>query len=132
VQHRFFALQQTSIDNLQMTERRQSPTERRLGRRAPFVAAVHQRVGARSELALAQNLGETGIQLKRVAGRAYLPRTRVALAFELPDGGGLVTVRGQVVFERAEGAYQATGVQFEALSAHDRARIARFLDERLS
>jgi hypothetical protein len=70
-----------------MQERRRAPVERRRGRRVPFVAAVAQKVGANVELALAQNLGPTGIELKRAAGSAYLPRTPVSLSFELPDGG---------------------------------------------
>jgi hypothetical protein len=110
-----------------MTERRRAPGERRAAGRAPLVAAVRQRVDGDVQLALSQNLGPTGIALRRVPGRAYLPRTPVSMAFALPDGGDLVHVRGAVVFERADGAYQTTGVRFEDLSPLDRARILRFL-----
>jgi hypothetical protein len=80
------------------------------------------------ELALAQNLGPTGIELKRPSGvRACPPRTPVRLAFELPDGGDLVHVEGAIVFARAAGAYQSCGVRFESVSHRDRARILRFL-----
>jgi hypothetical protein len=102
--------------------------ERRRGRRAPFVAAVRHKVGTDVQLALAQNLGPTGIELKRPAGITYLPRTPVSLAFELPDGGDLVRVQGAVVFERAAGAgYQTCGVRFAQLSPLDHARILRAL-----
>jgi hypothetical protein len=115
-------------ENGVMQERRRAPVERRRGRRAPFVAAVKHEVGAEVQLALAQNLGPTGIELKRPAGRAYLPRTPVTLAFELPDGGDVVRVQGAVVFERAAGpGYQTTGVRFLALSPLDHARIMRAL-----
>ena len=55
----------------------------------------------------------------------------MTLKFELPDGGELIHVRGQVVFERAEGSWQTTGIQFESISLADRARIARYLDSKL-
>ena len=110
-----------------MQERRRTPVDRRGGRRAPFVAAVRHRIGPEVELALAQNLGPTGIELKRPAGRAHLPRTPVSLAFELPDGGDVVRVQGAIVFERAAGSYNTTGVRFLQLSALDHARILRAL-----
>src|SRR5262249_5719176 len=100
--------------------------ERRRGRRAPFVAAVKHKVGGEVQLALAQNLGPTGIELKRPAGRAYMPRTPVTLAFELPDGGDVVRVQGAIVFERASTpGYQTTGVRFLAMTPLDHARIIR-------
>jgi hypothetical protein len=118
-----------------MNDRRSAPPERRRARRTPFIAAVRHTVcigstdgAATVELALAQNLGPSGIELKRPAGgRACLPRTPVRLAFELPDGGDLVHVEGAIVFERAAGAYQSCGVRFESVSHRDRARILRFL-----
>ena len=111
-----------------MHDRRRTPVERRTGRRAPFVAAVRHDVAGQTELALAQNLGPTGIELKRPAGRAYLPRTPVSLAFELPDGGDLVQVQGAIVFERAASdGFQTSGVRFLALSPLDHARIQRLL-----
>ncbi len=110
-----------------MQDRRRAYVERRRGPRAPFVAAVRHKVGEEVQLALAQNLGPTGIELKRPPGRAYLPRTPVSLAFELPDGGDVVRVQGAIVFERAAGGYQTTGVRFLALSPLDHARIMRAL-----
>jgi hypothetical protein len=109
-----------------MIERRRSSRERRRSLRAPLVAAVRERVGGEVRLALAQNLGERGIALRRVAGTCRLA-TPMALAFELPDGGGLVNVRGAVVFERADGGYLSTGVRFEDLTPLDHARIVSYL-----
>ena len=114
-----------------MTDRRVARLDRRAGRRAPFVAAVRTaRPGQRDQvqLALARNLGEDGMELCRAPSGDWGARTRVALAFELPDGGEIVEVRGAVVFERAEGRWRSTGVRFEGISAVDRARIARYLD----
>ena len=110
-----------------MFDRRSSPRDRRRAARAPLVTAVRQRIGGDLQLALAQDVGATGMCLKRVPGRAYLPSTPVSMAFELPDGGDLVRVRGAVVFERAEGSYQMTGVRFEDLSPLDHARILRYI-----
>src|SRR4051812_1323470 len=101
-----------------MVERRRLPVagDRRRARRAPFVASVLKQVGDVTSLALAQDLGESGIQLRRVAGPVYQPTTPISLAFELPDGGELIRVRGEVVFERAEGSWHTVGVRFEAIS----------------
>ena len=108
-------------------ERRKIIAERRAALRAPFVAAVRQRVGSEVQLALAQNVGERGIELRRSAGRVYLPRTPVSLQFELPDGGAPIRVLGSIIFERPHGTYQATGVRFESISPADRARLSEFV-----
>jgi hypothetical protein len=114
-----------------MVERRRLPGlgDRRRARRVPFVASVLKKVGAETTLALAQDLGDGGIQLRSTRGCPM--STSVSLAFELPDGGELIRVRGAVVFERAEGSWHTVGVQFEMISLSDRQRIARYLDARL-
>jgi hypothetical protein len=109
-----------------MSDRRKSDLERRKAQRTPFVAAVKQESGREVELALMQDLGTDGARLKRVGG-ARAPRSAVSLSFELPDGGDLVRVQGAVVFERAAGGYQTTGIRFTAMTARDHARIARLL-----
>jgi hypothetical protein len=109
-----------------MTHLRRSPEERRRARRQPFVAAVRQEGAAGVALALAQNLGEEGMELRCVAGAGV--RAPVSLAFELPDGGALVEVRGAVVWARAEGRFETAGVRFSGLSPRDHDRIVRFLD----
>jgi hypothetical protein len=112
-------------DNSHMIERRSASPDRRREARAPLIAAVKEGVGSEVQLALAQDVAPTGIRLKCVPGAA--PRTTVSMSFELPDGGDLVRVRGAVVFERAEGSYQMTGVRFEDLSPLDHARIVRYI-----
>ena len=115
-----------------MTDRRRTPNERRRAERAPFVAAVRERAGdgpnAWEELALARNLGETGMEIRRVR-RSEAP-TSIMLAFELPDGGAMVEVDAEVVWGRPEGRFETAGVRFGKLSAADRARIARYLCKR--
>ena len=112
-----------------MTDRRQTPRERRTARRAPFVAAVRQHHGQEIGLALAQDLGESGMKLRCLPDSARPTSGAITLSFELPDGGELLSIEGAVVFARAEGAYQTTGVRFLSISSRDRSRIARFLDD---
>jgi hypothetical protein len=112
-----------------MLERRLAPSagDRRRSQRAPFIASVRQRCGGQVELALAQNLGEHGMELKRLPSAVDdLPQV-IELCFELPDGGGVVRVCGTVVFDRPAGPYRTTGVRFASIAPADRARILRFL-----
>jgi hypothetical protein len=111
-----------------MTDRRCAVSERRSVRRASFVASVRQEVGDETQLALAQNLGERGMELRRRPGRAYQPRTLMLLVFELPDGGELVRVRACVSYERCDGEWQATGVRFLAASEEDWRRIRDYVE----
>jgi PilZ domain len=110
-------------------DRRVARRERRTGPRARFVAAVRAFVD-HVELALARNLGEDGMELRRARAGEWPEAQPVALSFELPDGGELVEVRGAVVFERAEGRWWSTGVRFEGLSVDARARIQRYVSAR--
>jgi len=110
-----------------MTERRRAVSERRSVGRMPFVASVRQMVGSETQLALSQNLGEHGMELRRRPGRPYQPRTPLVLVFELPDGGELVKARGVVAFERFDGFWQSTGVRFVAMSERDWQRIKAFV-----
>jgi hypothetical protein len=109
-------------------DRRLAVSDRRDEPRAPFVAAVLQRIGSAVQLALAQNLSEHGIELRRAPGQSYLPSTPVSLTFELPDGCGVLKVRGIVVWGRADGGYQTAGVRFSDVAAADEARLRRFLE----
>ena len=107
--------------------------DRRQSRRAPFVAAVRTERGGHSvELALARNLGEDGMEIRRPPGSDFGPGARVSLAFELPDGGHLIELSGAVVSERAEGRFRHAGIRFEGVTPIDRARIARYLDAQLA
>ena len=100
-----------------------------MARRAPFVAAVRSapQIG-REELALAIDLSETGMRLRRCASpHAYTEARVVELEFELPDGGAPIRVEGCFEFEGVDGSYRAAGVRFVALERADEARIARYV-----
>src|SRR5690242_19148281 len=92
---------------------RRRAADRRGAERIPFIASVREQIGQQVHLALAQNLGERGMKLWRPRGLArYSTNTPVELCFALPDEDELVYASGVIVFERAEGAYQSTGIRF--------------------
>jgi hypothetical protein len=112
------------------TERRQASRDRRQARRAQLTAAVAaKRVRGPARLAQAANIGASGMTLRYAAdGSVYLPRTTIALAFQIPGQEQVIRVRGEVVFDRADGPYRTAGVRLGRLGARDAAAIARFVD----
>ncbi len=120
------------------SDRRRAPGERRGCRRLPFVAAVRHRLGSPVSLqvALSANLGLTGMQVSRCTGpedgNAYAagltPSTPVQVAFQLPDGGALVELCAEVVFDRPQGArLRTTGLRFGERSPDVDERLRSFL-----
>jgi c-di-GMP-binding flagellar brake protein YcgR len=109
---------------------RRGGAERRQVRRVPFIAAVRQEIGQTTRLALAQDLGPDGIKLKQAPGESAPREGTVRLAFELPDGGGLVSVEGCVVFETdgQTDPYRQAGVRFLTLAPDDRRRISCYVE----
>jgi hypothetical protein len=110
-------------------ERRRTAGERRSARRTPFIAAVRSAPagGLASELALAVDLSESGMRLRRCAGPQQAVLVR--LEFELPDGQGPIVAAGRLLFEHGEQerGYRASGVRFIGLDDDEQARIARFV-----
>src|SRR5262245_27389142 len=122
-------------------ERRRSRTERRHSQRFPFVVAVRQQVigdamlavGHGVHLAQSSDLGMGGMRIWRRCDRTEpaLPmHTPLQLIFELPDGGELLELRGEVVFDEVYShseTFRATGVRFSELSAESAERLQGFL-----
>jgi hypothetical protein len=80
-------------------DRRQASRDRRRAQRAPLTAAVAaKRVRGPARLAQAANIGEL-----------------------------VIRVRGEVVFDRADGCYRSAGVRFGHVAARDARAIARFV-----
>jgi hypothetical protein len=104
--------------------------DRRTAPRVPFVAAVRHDDPGPMQLAIAEDLGPTGMRLRRVDAE----RGPCRLAFDLSDGGALVEVDGEIVFDGPAGVrdHQRVGVRFLRVSSDDAARIARFVAERLA
>lgn len=112
-----------------LTERRQTTRERRSDCRAPFVAAVRTAplVSGVDELALAIDLSSSGMRLRRVATPPRYDAPRVRLEFELPDGQGPLVVQGELLFERSDGSFVASGVRFIELGTEEALRIATYV-----
>jgi hypothetical protein len=115
-------------------DRRRTPMERRATRRAPFVASVRSTSeatseasaeGEREELALAVDLSETGMRLRRLPGTPG--GGLIHLEFELPDGGAPIHASGRLLFDGADGSYRMTGVRFIGLDELELARIASYV-----
>lgn len=113
-------------------ERRQTNSERRRAARIPFIAAVKQKVGNDVRLGLALNLGLGGIALRLAPGEQLKARTSIQLAFDLPDGGELVSITGVVMFSAQCGAYQTSGIKFENISPDVRSRIQALIGDETS
>jgi hypothetical protein len=116
-----------------MFERRRNAGERRSARRTPFVAAVRSAPadGLSTELALAVDLSESGMRLRRCPGDQTSMLVR--LEFELPDGQGPLVAAGRLLFEHGEPerGYRAAGVRFIGLAEEEQARISRFVSSHL-
>lgn len=110
-----------------MIDRRQASSQRRQGERTPFVASVRQAAAGSVRLALAQDLGASGIKLRRAEGPPLPPATPVYLTFELPDGQGLLELDGEVVYERLDGNRQFQGIRFSPPPGASHARLTRYV-----
>jgi hypothetical protein len=121
-------------------ERRRSRTERRSSQRLPLRVAVRQLVmgpAADPIIALAQSsdLGLGGMRVWRrcSADDPILPvHTPLELAFELPGTHEFVELRGEVVFDEAQGEgheYRATGVRFSDIPTEMLDRLRGFLHD---
>ncbi len=119
-------------------ERRRSRTERRSSQRLPLRVAVRQLVmGAEaisiSALAQSSDLGLGGMRVWRRCGAddpALPMHTPLELAFELPGTHELIELRGEVVFDEAQGEgheYRATGVRFSDVPTELLDRLRGFL-----
>ena len=112
-----------------LLDRRQTNRERRADSRAPFVAAVRTAplLAGLDELALALDLSSSGMRLRRVPMPPRHDAPRVRLEFELPDGQGPIVVQGELLFERSEGSFMASGVRFVELGTEEALRIASYV-----
>jgi hypothetical protein len=96
-----------------IVDRRRSDRDRRRGVRVPAIFAVKNAVGRAVELDQAEDIGPSGMSLRRPQQLPCPPQTRVRLTFELPESRALIAVSGVVVSDRAAGPFRRTGVRFE-------------------
>jgi c-di-GMP-binding flagellar brake protein YcgR len=111
-------------------DRRVSSRDRRQAVRAPLTAAVVQRSGDSVQLAQASNIGELGMTVRYVGdgAPAHLPRTPVALTFQLPGADKVIEARAEVVFDRSDGAYRTAGFRFSRIAPSAIREIARYIN----
>ncbi len=90
--------------------------ERRLGLRVPLPIFLNQYIEDRPLRALAADVSPTGIHVKTVALPRPAPATRtVGIELELPGTGETIWARGEIRYQRCEGAVEAAGIRFTAM-----------------
>lgn len=109
-----------------LIDRRRAERERRRAPRVRATFAVKSLVGGAVALAQCEDLGPTGMTLRRVGGSPLPAGTPVKLAFALPDERTLLTVQASVVSDRGAGYFRRTGLRFERLSAEALRRVRAF------
>ncbi len=111
-------------------ERRRAERDRRESSRVAAVCAVRSEVGDGFHLSQSEDIGPTGITLRRPRDLPMLPETPVSLTFELPGTDTTIVVDGLVVSDRRHGGFRRTGVRFVEPSSEQRAMLAEFCQRR--
>ena len=108
-------------------ERRRAPEERRKTTRIPAVfAVIRQGKGGRVQLCQAEDIGPSGITIRRPKGTVDPPATEISLAFALPGLREEISARGLVVSDGLVGHFRRTGVRFVALRPEHAQLIAGY------
>lgn len=76
-------------------------------------------------MAMADNLSETGIRLRRVLEPSQINSGPIELEFQLPNDAEIFYVRGRCVYESS--AHGFIGVRFDELTPHQRAKVKSFV-----
>lgn len=107
-------------------ERRRADRDRRKGGRVPAVFAVKNTIGTRVQLGQAEDIGPTGMTLRRPKDAPVLPLTALSLTFELPGVGAEIAVDGLVVSDTSSGGFRRTGVRFTFIAPEDASLIDQY------
>ena len=108
------------------TERRKTARERRQGLRIAATFAVKQSAGGSVQLCQAEDISPGGMAIKRPQDTSQLPRTAVALKFELPGTREEIVTEAVVTHDATAGSFRRTGVGFIALRPEHQQAIAAF------
>jgi c-di-GMP-binding flagellar brake protein YcgR len=92
--------------------------DRRLGFRIPLDVMVTVYVNDRPLRGLVVDLGDTGLRLDVVAGRAPAPGSTVQLEIELPGAAETLWASGTVRYQRGGELAAGLGIRFAAMAAH--------------
>ena len=109
-----------------MSDRRRTAGDRRQTLRAPAVFAVKKSFAGRISLCQAEDIGPSGMTIRRPRGTSVPACAEVALAFSLPGSAEEIAARGVVVSDGANGSFRRTGVRFIALRPDDERLIAGY------
>ena len=108
------------------TERRKTARDRRQGLRIAATFAVKQSAGGSVQLCQAEDISPGGMAIKRPRDESQLPRTSVALKFELPGTREEIVTEAIVTHDATSGSFRRTGVGFIALRPEHQQAIAAF------
>ena len=108
------------------TERRKVDRDRRQGLRIAATFAVKQSAGGNVELCQAEDISPGGMAIKRRRDLRQLPRTEVALKFELPGTREEIVTEAVITHDATAGSFRRTGVGFIALRPEHQQAIAAF------
>jgi hypothetical protein len=109
-----------------MIDRRRTPGERRSAERTPAVFAVKKSFAGRVSLCQAEEIGPSGMTIRRPRGTIVPASAEVSLSFSLPGSGEEIAARGVVINDGASGGFRRTGVRFIALRPDQERLIAGY------
>jgi hypothetical protein len=109
-----------------MFDRRRLAGDRRRAERTPAVFAVKKSFAGRISLCQAEDIGTSGITIRRPRGSTVPASAEVALSFSLPGSGEEIAARGVVVNDDLDGGFRRTGVRFIALRPDHERLIAGY------
>jgi hypothetical protein len=109
-----------------MFDRRKLDRDRRGATRTPAVFAVKKAFAGRISLCQAEEIGTSGITIRRPRGSTVPARAEVSLSFALPGSQEEIAARGIVVNDGADGSFRRTGVRFIALRPEHERLIAGY------
>jgi len=113
-----------------LLERRRIDRDRRQDSRVLAVFAVRNVIGSRPQLGQAEDIGPTGITLRRPRDMPVSPHTPLLLSFDLPGERIPISVKGLVVSDQRRGLFRRTGVRFTDVSPEIAERLAAFCSQR--
>jgi len=109
-----------------MFDRRKLARDRRLVERTPAVFAVKKSFAGRISLCQAEDIGTTGITIRRPRGTIVPTKAEVGLSFALPGSQEEIAARGVVINDGVDGGFRRTGVRFIALRPEHERLIAGY------
>jgi len=115
-----------------MVDRRRAERERRGIERVRTTFAVKMVADGRIVLAQCEDVGTTGITLRRAGGQPVPVGTPIKICFALPDDRAVLTAHGEVITDRSAGYFRRTGLRFSRISPEASRRLAAFFESRQS